>query len=156
MGDNNSSLRPTEDSVGPPIQEEPSLLTPNGRGLDEGDLTRPPRPPSTANSQNTEKSPPRSKPLPQGYERPKYSRIATLAVLCIITYPTFYILQIVAKDKPLFVVRSIASLWCSGIGFALGYILHKIGAQFLEAASEFMLVGHRAFLKHPLKQPGPP
>jgi len=115
-------------------------------------------PPSTGNSQYHEKSRfpglqslqlkltnlgcerPRSKPLIRGFERPSFSRIAILTVLCLITYPVFCILELVAKDRSLFVVRAIVSVWCSGVGFALGYILLKIGARHLEAASEFTLI----------------
>ena len=74
---------------------------------------------------------------------PNYSHLAILTVLCLVTYPAFYALTFLAKDKSLFVVRLIVSAWCSGIGFALGYILLKIGAQHLEAASEFIPVGYR-------------
>ena len=81
--------------------------------------------------------PPRSKPLFRGFEKPSFSRIAILAVLCLITYPAFYVLTFVAKDRSLFIVRLIVSVWCSGVGFTLGYILLSIGAQHLEAASEF-------------------
>ena len=59
-----------------------------------------------------------------------------LSILCLITYPAFYILTFVAKDRSLFTVRFIVAVWCSGVGFALGYILLSIGAQYLEAASE--------------------
>ena len=90
-------------------------------------------------------APPRSKPLLRGFERPSLSRIAILTVLCLITYPAFYILTLVAKDKSLYSVRLIASTWCSGIGFALGYILLKIGAQYLEAASKFTLLRYPDF-----------
>ena len=153
MRDNNPSLRPSENPAGPSIRAEPSHLTPNGRDPDtEACPARPPRPPSTANSQHAEKSPPRSNPLSQGYERPGYSRLAILAALCIITYPIFYILTRVAKDKSLLIVRSIASVWCSGVGFALGYIILKIGSQYLEAASESTLVEYRGFLRHYLPQ----
>ena len=79
-----------------------------------------------------------------------------LAVLCLITYPAFYILTLVAKDRSLFVVRAIVSAWCSGVGFALGYILLQIGAQYLEAAGELALVVCRGFLRLDSKQPGQP
>jgi len=92
-----------------------------------------------------DKSRPRPKPLFRGFERPSFSRIAILTVLCLTTYPAFYVLTLVAKDKSLFVVRVIVSAWCSGVGFALGYILLQSAAQHLEAASEFTLVGYRAF-----------
>ena len=118
--------------------------------------------PSTTNPQYTDESrflrfkPPRSKPLFRGFERPSFYRIAILTVLCILTYPAFYILKLVAKDKSLFVVRSIVAVWCWGAGFALGYILLKIGARHLEAASEFTLVRYRGFLRLYFEQPGPP
>jgi len=57
-------------------------------------------------------------PSRRGFERPSFCNIAILAVLCHITYPAFYVLTLVAKDKSLFVVRLIVSAWCSEIGFA--------------------------------------
>jgi len=98
--------------------------------------------------------PPRSKPLFRGFERPSLSRIAILVVLCTIAYPALYILTLVAKDKT-FVVRLIAAMWSPGVGFALGYILIRIGVQHLEAASEFMLIWYRDPLKFHSKQLGP-
>jgi len=152
--DNNSSPHPTEDA--PFDQISPLLSTPNGREYDAEDPTSPSPPSPTANSEpSDEKSwlpslkslrlklvglrsePPRSKPLIRGFERPRLSRIAILTILCLTTYPTFYILTLVAKDRSLFIVRLVVSVWCSGVGFALGYILLTIGAQHLEAASEF-------------------
>ena len=91
----------------------------------------------TTDSQGADGSLPQSKLCPKG---PNYSHLAILTVLCLVTYPAFYALTFLAKDKSLFVVRLIVSAWCSGIGFALGYILLKIGAQHLEAASEFIPV----------------
>ncbi len=79
----------------------------------------------------------RSKQLLRGFERPSFSRIAILSVLCLISYPTFYILKLVARDKPLFTVRLIVAVWCSGIGWALGYILLNIGIRHIEAAGEY-------------------
>jgi len=162
--DNSSSPRPTGNPAAPLIRADPSLLTPNRREFDVEYPTWPSSPPSTANIQYTKKSrfsilgsvrskiadlrfrPLQSKPGPsQGFERPSFSRIAILTVLCLITYPAFYILTLVAKDKSLFTVRLIVSMWCSGLGFALGYILLKIGARHLEAASEFTLVGIETF-----------
>ena len=105
-------------------------------------------PPSTANSLYGDKPRfskfrlPQSRPLFQGFERPSLSRIAILTVLCLLTYPAFYVLTLVAKDKSLFMVRSIVAVWCWGIGFVLGCILLNIGAQHLEAASEFIPVGY--------------
>ena len=164
MRDNNTSPHPTDDPAVSLIQAGPSLLTPNGTEFDPGD-------PATANIQYADKSrfsnlrslqsraelaalrvgPPRSKPLFRGFERPSFSRIAILTVLCLITYPAFCILKLVARDRSLFAVRAIVSVWCSGIGFALGYILLKIGARHLEAASEFTLIVFRTFLIHCLK-----
>jgi len=124
-------------------------LTPNKRELNVEYPTSPSLPPSTTNSQHAAKDwfsrlkPPRSKPLFRGFERPSFAHITILTVLCLITYPAFYILTLVAKDKSLFVVRLLVSTWCSGVGFALGYILLKIGAQHIEAASEFTPVGCR-------------
>jgi len=154
MRDNNSSPHPTEDA--PFDQINPLLSTPNGREYDTEDPTSPSPPSPTTNSEpSDEKSwlsslkslrlklvglqsePPRSKPLIRGFERPRLSRIAILTILCLTTYPAFYILTFVAKDRSLFIVRLVVSVWCSGVGFALGYILLTIGAQHLEAASEF-------------------
>ena len=141
MRDNNSSPHPTENLAAPLIQSDPSLLAPNRRAFDAEDPTWPSLPPSTTDFQYADKSPPRSKPLIRGFEKPNLSRIVILTLLCLITYPAFYVLKLVAKDQSLFVVRLIVSIWCSGVGFALGYILLKIGAQHLEAASEFSQVG---------------
>jgi len=80
---------------------------------------------------------PQPEPLFRGFERPSFSRIAILTALCLTAYPAFYALTFAAKDRTLFAVRTIVSVWCSGIGFALGYLLLAIGAQHLEAASEF-------------------
>jgi len=151
--DDNSSPHPVD---GPAT---PFLSTTHGGGRDADDPAPSPPPSSTVNSQHSDDKSwfpslrslrlkladlrlklPQSKPLFQGLERPSFSRIATLTVLCLITYPVFYILTLVAKDKSLFIVRSVVSVWCSGVGFALGYILLKIGAQHLEAASEFTSV----------------
>ena len=158
----NDLSSPAEDSATPLIQTDPTHLTPNRR---KSDVEYPPwysLPPSTANFHYANKSrfsglkPPQSKPLFQGFKRPSFFRMVILTVLCLITYPTFHILTLVAKDKSLFVVRLIVSVWCSVGGFALGYILLTIGAQHLEAASEFTLVGFRDFLRLYFKQPGPP
>ena len=162
MRDNNSRSHPLEDPTAPFDQISPLLSTPNEGEHDAEDPSSPSPPSPPANSQHSdEKSwfsslqslrlkladlrikPPRSQPLIRGFERPRFSRIAILAVLCLITYPAFYILTLVAKDRSLFIVRLIVSVWCSGVGFALGYILLTIGAQHLEAASEFTLVEYR-------------
>ena len=173
MRDDNHSPHPTDNPTAPLIQADPSPLTPNGRESDAEHPASPSPPPPTANFQHAEKpqlssrwwlrlklaslrfEPPRAKPLFQGFERPSFSHIAILTTLCLIAYPAFYILTLVAKDKSLFVVRSIVSVWCSAVGFALGYILLTIGAQHLEAASEFTPVGHRNFSRLCFKQPGP-
>ena len=84
--------------------------------------------------------PPQLKPLFRGFERPSFSHIAILAALCLITYPAFFLLTLVAKDKTLFIVRAIVSVWCWAVGFALGWVLLRIGAQHIEAASAFTLV----------------
>ena len=55
-------------------------------------------------------------------------------------YPAFCILNLVAKDRSLFAVRAIVSVWCSGVGFALGYTLLKIGVRHIEATSELTLI----------------
>ena len=145
------NLRPDSSlAVAPPIHPDPSPPTTPDRRESDADPTRPP----TASPQShTEKNwlprfePPQLNPLFQGLERPSFSRIAILTALSLITYPAFYILTLVAQDKSLFVVRSIVSVWCWGIGFALGYVLLKIGAQHLEAASKFMFVEYRDYLR---------
>jgi len=144
--DNNSSPHQSENSA--LIQTDHPPPTPKG----ELDATaRPSLPPPTTNLQPDDESrflnsaPPRSKPLFRGFERPSFSRIAILTFLCLVTYPAFYTLTLVAKDKSLFAVRVIVSVWCSGVGFALGYILLEIAAQHLKAASEFALVGTKTF-----------
>ena len=140
MRDSDSSPPPFDNPAAPLIQEDHSLLTPNGRGFDVEDPAPPSLPPSMTNSQYADNTSPRSKPLFQGFESPSFSRIAILTVLCLVTYPAFFLLTLVAKDRSLFIVRIIVSVWCSGGGFALGYVLLKIGAQHLEAASEFTFV----------------
>jgi len=94
---------------------------------------------------------PQPKPLIPGFEGPSFLRIATLTILCLVTYPAFYILTLVAKDRSLFVVRAIVGLWGWVAGVVLGYVLLKIGAKHLEAASKFALVGYRSFLRLPFK-----
>ena len=173
--DDSPSPHPTGNPATPLIQADPAfLLTPNQRDLDtEHPASRSPSS-STENLHYADKSgisssqslrpkpadlrfePPRPKPLIRGFERPRFSRIAILTVLCLITYPVIHILTLVAKDKSLFIVRAIVSVWCSGVGFALGYILLKIGAQHLEAASKFRLVGYWDFLKLYIEQRGLP
>ena len=143
----NSSPHPTDNPAVPLIQENPSLLAPNRREFGATDTIWHSVPLSIANSRYDDKPPPRSKPLSRGFERPSFSRVVILTILCLITYPAFYTLKLVAKDKSLFVVRVIVSVWCSGVGFALGYILLRIGAQHLEAASEFTLVVCWDFLR---------
>ena len=161
MRDNSSSPRPTENPTAPLIEGDPSILTPNGR---ESDTEYPPRPsslPPTSSFHHSDKSwfsrskLPRSKPLVQGFETPSFSRIAIFTVLCFIAYPAFYVLTLVARDKSLSIVRLIVSAWCSVVGFALGYVLLKIGAQHLEAASESTLVRYQEFPRVHFKQPGP-
>ena len=150
MRNNSSSPPPTVavDLATPLDQTDPLLSTPDGRYLDAEDPTPPSPPPSTTNSQYDDESlPDRPKPLFRGFERPSFFRIASLTLLCLITYPAFYILTLVAKDRSLFIVRAIVSVWCSGVGFALGYFLLAIGARHIEAASESTLVGYRDFLK---------
>ena len=174
MKDDNSSPDPTKKPDAPPIQADPLFLTPNGREFGP-DHSVQSSSPSTASFQCSDKprpsslqpphvkltdprdvhEPPRSRPLFRGFERPSFSRIAILTVLCLITYPAFYVLKFAAKDKSLFTVRLIVSIWCSGIGFALGYIILKIGAKHIEAASEFTLIWYRDSLRLGFKQPGP-
>jgi len=152
---------PAEDSGPSLIQTDGLPPTPNGREFDAEHPARPSLPPSTTNFQygnfqHDDKSRPRPKPLFRGFERPSFARIAIFTVLCIVTYPAFFLLTFVAKDKSLFVVRVIVSIWCSGVGFALAYILLRIGAQHLEAASKFTLpVKDRDFLRLYFGQPGP-
>ena len=136
MRDDSSSPRPVESQAAPLIQPDPSPLTANRRELDaEYPVSPPPSPLEPPRSE--------SKPLVQGFKRPSPSRIAIHTALSFIAYPVFYILTLVAKDKSLFIVRLLVSIWCSGVGFALGYILLAIGAQHLEAASEFTAVRYR-------------
>jgi len=159
--ENSSSPHPPESPAAPLTDADSSLLT---TSRTEFDAEYPPQPspsPSTANLQQIEKSHllklelPRSKPLFRGFERPSFSRIAILTVLCLFAYPAFYLLTLVAKDRSLFIVRLVVSAWCSAAGFALGYILLKTGAQHIEAASEFTLVRHKDPLRLYFKQPGP-
>ena len=125
--DNDGNPHPAENSAAPLIQADPSSLTQNRRELDAEYPAWPQSP---------------SKSLFRGFEKPSFFRIATLTALSLITYPAFYILTLVAKDRSLFVVRAIVSVWCTGIGFALGHTLLEIGARHLEAASEFTPVGY--------------
>ena len=162
------------DSATFPNQTDPFLLAPNRREFDADYPAWPSPSPSTTTFQSGDKpqsssrqllhprlanlrfEPPRSKPLFRGFERPSFSRIAVLTVLSLVAYPALYILTLVAKDKSLFVVRLIVAMWCSGVGFSLGYILLRIGVQHLEAASEFTLIRYRDLLRFHFKQPGPP
>jgi len=145
MRNDNPSPPPTENPAIPLIQEDSSPLTPNRKEFDAEYPSWPSLPPSTTDSQFDDKPPPRSKQWLRGFEKPSFTRIAILTVLCLITYPAFYVLTLIAKDRSLFAVRLIVSTWCSGLGFALGYILLKIGAQHIEAAGEFTLVGIETF-----------
>ncbi|KAF9645600.1 hypothetical protein BDM02DRAFT_490337 [Thelephora ganbajun] len=153
MRDNYWSPPHTADSTTPFNQADPFLLTPNRREFDPEYTTWQSPSSSTPNFQYTDKSqlsshqslhtkladlssePLRSKPLFRGFERPSFTRIAIFIVLCLAAYPALYILTLVARDKSLFVVRLIVAMWCSGVGFALGYVLLKIGVQHLEAAT---------------------
>jgi len=147
--DNPSPCHPDESPAVPLIQ------TASDSPLNDAEHTAlPSPPPSATNSQYPDKSRfswvkplRRSKPLFRGFERPSFSRIAILTILCPTAYPAFYLLTFVGKDRSLFIVRLLVSTWCSGVGFALGYVLLKIGARHLEAASEFILVWHRDFLR---------
>jgi len=164
MRDNYWSPPHTADSTTPFNQADPFLLTPNRREFDAEYPAWPSPSPSTTNFQYTDKTrsssrqllhptltrltfePPRSKPLFRGFERPSFAHIAILTVLCLTAYPALYILTLVANDKSLFAVRLVVAVWCSGVGFALGYILLKIGMQHLEAASAFTpVVPYRDF-----------
>jgi len=171
MRENSPSPPPTAD-FGAPSGLEPLLPDPNAGGLD----AERPAVPSTASSQPTSKSRrstaslqslhlglanlgsklPQSKPLFRGFEEPSFPRIAILTILCLFTYPAFYLLTLVAKDRSLFIVRAIVGVWCWVAGLAFGSVLLKIGAQHLEAASKFALAGYRDFLRLSFKQPGPP
>ena len=135
--DNDRSPHPPENPAVPLIQADPSLLAPNGRESDVEDTTWPSPPPSTTDVQYDDKPPPRSQPLFRGFEKPNFSRIVILTVLCLAAYPAFYLLTLVARARSLFIVRLLVSTWCSVVGFVLGYVLLKIGAQHLEAASKF-------------------
>ena len=158
----NCSPPPTENPTAPPAQADPSLPTPNGGEYDPECPAPPTLSSSTTDVQRADTSwvsrlkLQRSKPLFRGFERPSFSRFTILTVLCLLTYPAFLILTLVAKDASLFIVRLIVSVWCSIVGLALGYVLLSIGARHLEAASESTLVERRNFLRVYFKQPGPP
>ena len=147
MRDNNSNTTETTTLT----RAGPSIPTLSRRGPDPENPPRHSLLPSTENFQNPNKSlfsrfkPPLLQPLSQDFERPSFSRIAILAILCLITYPASFFLTSVAKDRSLFIVRVIVSVWCSGVGVALGYLLLRIGAQHLEATSEFTRFGVGAF-----------
>lgn len=160
MRDGNGSPPRTGESNGSFSQADPFLLTPNRRGFDAEYPSWSSPSPSTTDFQHTDKPHslhaepsdpwyelPRSKPLFRGFERPSFTHIVVLTVLCLIAYPALYILTLVAKDKSLFTVRLIVALWCSGVGFALGYVLMRIGIQHLEAASEFIRHSASRFLR---------
>lgn len=164
MRDNNWSPPPTADSTTPFNQADPSLLIPNRREFDAEYPAWHSPSPSTTSFQYTDKSqsssrsihtkladlglePRPSKPLLRGFERPSWAHIAILTVLCLVAYPALYMLTLVARDKSLFTVRLLVAMWCSGIGFTLGYVLLRIGAQHLEAASESTLIRYRDFLR---------
>jgi len=136
MRDNDRSPHPSEDPTVPLIQADPSQSTPNGRESGVEDPAWPSPPSSTTGVQYDDKPPPRSQLRFRGFERPSFSRIVILTVLCLTAYPAFYLLTLVAKDRSLFIVRLLVSTWCSVVGFALGYVLLKIGVQHLEAASK--------------------
>jgi len=159
-GDYSGSPPATGDSAIPFSQTEPFLLKPNRREFDAEYPEWSFPSPSATNFQHTDKAqlssrqllhtkladlryrshePLRSKPLFRGFEKPRLAHIAILTVLCCIAYPALYILTLVAKDKSLFTVRLLVAMWCSGVGFALGFILLRIGMQHLEAASEFVV-----------------
>jgi len=135
-------------------QADPILLTPNRRVFDAEYPAWPSLSPPTTSFQYTDEAQPssrrlrhpnltgltfealRPKALFRGFEKPSFVHITVLIVLCLTAYPALYILTLVANDKSLTVVRLIVALWCSAVGFALGYILLKIGMQHFEAASE--------------------
>ena len=159
MRDDDSSPHTIESSAAAHITQvsPPALPTPNGREFDTG---YPPSPTSNSLYADKPRSPRfkllQSKPLFRGFERPSLPRIAILTILCLLTYPAFYVLTLVAKNRSLFMVRSMVAVVCWGIGFALGWVLLKIGSQHLEAASEFISVWYRDLLTLYFKQPGPP
>jgi len=173
MRDNNLSPSPppTVDFGTPSGQVGPILPAPNGGGLDaeppaQPSIASPPHPSNLRRSTTILHSlhreltslgsrVPQTKPLILGFERPNIARIATLTILCLITYPAFYILTLVANDRSLFVVRAIVGLWGWVAGLVLGYVILTIAAQHLEAASKFALVGYRSSLSLSFKQPGP-
>lgn len=144
---------PAVNSATPFSQADPFLLTPNRRPFDTEDAVSSPqyntdkyqfssRQPLYAKFPfrrlSTSLEPPRSIPFFRGFERPNFARIAILTVSSLSAYPALYILTLIAKDKSLFVVRLIVAMWCSGVGFALGFVLLRIGVQHLEAASEWL------------------
>ena len=156
MRDNYQSPPLSADST-TPLNPDSFLLTPNRREFDVEYPDWPSPSSPTKNFRYTDKSqspsrrlrhprficlnsgPLWSKPLFRGFERPSFTHISILIALSLAAYPALYILTLVANDKSLSVVRLIVALWCSAIGFALGYILLKIGVQHFEAASEFTL-----------------
>ena len=158
-----SQVDPPLTQVNPSLsQVDPSIPTPNEGEFDAECPAPPPLSSSTTDVQRADTSwvsrlkLQKSKPLFRGFERPSCSRITILTVLCLLTYPAFLILTLLAKDTSLFIVRLVVSVWCSIAGLALGYVLLSIGARHLEAASGSTLVERRNFLRLYLKQPGPP
>lgn len=129
---------PSANSVTPLTLDNPLPLTPIGREFPDEE--------TSLNSQYTDRSQSstrhlrsdslRPKPLFRGFETPIIGRVSILIVLCLLAYPAFYALTLIAKDKSLFTVRLIVATWCSAIGFALRYTLLEIGVQHIEAASE--------------------
>ena len=120
------------DNWSPPL----ILLTPNRREFDAQDTDKSQFPTRQSLYPKFNLDNLRSKPLFQGFETPNFARIAIFIVLCLVAYPALYILTLVAKDKSLFTVRLIVAMWCSGVAFALGYTLLRIGVKHIEAASE--------------------
>ena len=165
-GDDNLRSPPIADSAAPFNQAgvDPLLLTSNRESFAPEYPSWPQfqytdnNPSSTRRTTRpnlSELEPSRSNPRVWGFEKPSSSHITILTVICFAAYPTFYILTLVAKDKSLFTVRLLVAVWCSGVGFALGYILLRIGVKHLEAASEFPLVGYRDLLRPCFEQAGP-
>jgi hypothetical protein len=134
-----SDDRPIVDSVSPLCPTDSFLLTPS-RGECNDEET-------TLNVQDIDKyqfsaqegpdsGSQRLKTLFKRFERPSFIRIAILTVLCVVAYPALYVVSLVGRDLPLFTVRVIVGMGCSGIGFALSYSLLGIGVRHIEAASE--------------------
>jgi len=126
MRDNNPSPHPTENPAALLIQA-----------------------PGTIGFQGDDKSPSGSKPPFRTFERQRFSHIGILTILCLISYPAFYALTFVAKDRSLFIVRLINRLHLV-FGDRLRPWLYSSHDR-----SEFTWVWYRDPLRLHFKQRGP-